>query len=83
MNIDLGENVSIKIKFGAEEILLREPTVKDIEASQGKLSSGKLEDVVEFLETLGMPKEKSYALGINQMKKLMEGLTGVLSGEKK
>ncbi len=85
MEIDLGNEIIIKVKMGAEVYELREPTVSDIEkmamVEEGdvKASNRALQD---FIIGLGMPEQVVESLGFMRMKKLAEGLTSSFSEKK-
>lgn len=79
MLIDLGDEVEIKVKVGSQEYKLREPTQADIEILQGE---DKNNAFYEFVEKLGLPTDVSRSLGLMRLKKLADGLTGILEEKK-
>lgn len=82
MEIDLGKEIVIKVKMGAEVYELREPTLDDIERMTAvdkddvKASNKALQ---EFIIGLGMPEDVVKSLGFMRMTKLAKGLTSSFS----
>lgn len=67
------ERTELRIKLYGEEINLRFPTVKETK----KFSSGKgdeLDRIIEFLECLGLEKEKSGSMELPHLQKIVEAL---------
>lgn len=82
MEIDLGNEIVIKVKMGKKTYELREPTLNDIE----KMSDVDKEDVKasnkalqDFIISLGMPEDVVESLGFMRMQKLAQGLTSSFS----
>ena len=80
MLIDLGEEPKITVKVGAQSYELREPKLDDIKALK---DAGDSEDsFLDFVINLGLPEDIAKNLGVFRLKKLSDGLTGVLSEKK-
>lgn len=78
--IDLGEDIQVKVKWKCKEYSLREPTVDECEAL--KSTDEQKIDVVKFLANLGMPADVTKSMGISKATKLVEGLMDLI-GKKK
>lgn len=77
MEIDLGDEIKIKVKYATKEYSLREPTVSEVQ----KLSESdkkSFDAVTEFLEVLGLPRDIISGMGVSKASKLVDGLTDML-----
>lgn len=77
--IDLGEEVKIKVKIGSESYVLREPTQEDIELLSNEDNN---QAFFDFIVKLGLPKHVTESLGVIRLKKLADSLTEELSAKK-
>ena len=86
MEIDLGTEVSIKVKVNGDEYMLREPNFDDLDkmnkTMEGLDDNHKHRGFEELVIDLGMPKDVVKTLGVIRIKKLSEGLLGALSEKK-
>lgn len=85
MEIDLGQEIVIKVKLGDKCYELREPTVADIESLQHKTSEDETSaarSLQDFVVALGMPREVVESLGFLKLQKLSDGLTNTFSEKK-
>ncbi len=78
--IDLGDEIQIKVKFKGKEYTLREPTVGECENLK-ETESASL-DVPGFLSTLGMPAEIVKGMGLSKARALVEGLMDLVTKKK-
>lgn len=77
--IDLGEEVKIKVKIGAESYILREPTQDDLEILNNQDNNKAFFD---FIINLGLPRNVTEGLGVIRLKRLADKLTEELSAKK-
>lgn len=86
MDINLGDEYSIKVIVNKKEYMLKDPTFEDLEWLQ-KRESELPEDkrhmaLVEFITRLGMPEDVSKSLGVLKIKTFTDKLLGALSAKK-
>ena len=81
MDLDLGEKAVCNVKVGGKEYKMSAPTVKQSEVYQAKLSKkkdGEMSAFIDLLEDLGLPRNISENLDVVQVRKLSEGLLGLV-----
>lgn len=78
--IDLGEEITFKVKYKGVEYSLVEPTVAQIE----KLRKSEDRDgfLVDFLNELGLPKDVVSGMGMSKATTLLESITNLVSKKK-
>lgn len=83
MDLDLGSKVTCNVKVDGAEYKISAPTVLQTEKYQKELN--KVENdgqsvgaFIDFLEQLGMPRNVSQNLDVVQLRKLSEGLLGLV-----
>jgi hypothetical protein len=81
--IDLGDEIKLKVKYAGQEFQLREPTVGELDA----FKSENLEDsgatfIADFLAKLGMPKDIVLNMGMSKARQLVDGLMDMLTKKK-
>ena len=82
MDLDLNKTV-INVKLDGQEYKIGAPTVRQSEKYQAKIDSkaakGKeLDAFIDLLGELGLPRDVSENLDVVQIKKLSEGLLGLV-----
>lgn len=83
--LDLGAKTVYEIKYDGKTYQLKEPTARDINNYQkaSKENEGKeLENLLNFLNDLGLPKEIGEELGLSKIEKLSKYLIGEFSEKK-
>jgi hypothetical protein len=78
--LDLGDDVQLKVKFKGKEYILREPSVDEVEFLRGV--EGDKMDVPAFLARLGMPLDVVKGMGLSKAKALVEGLLDLVTKKK-
>ena len=80
MQIDLGQKPKADVKVGASVYQMDVPSVRQSQAFKDKMEAGEkgkeFDIFVEFIETLGMPRQVVEELSIEQVTRLTEGLMG-------
>jgi len=79
--IDLGSEKLYEVKFNNKMYSLREPTVKDASEFQKNQKDSKGDEIgvfINFISTLGMPKEVAENLGLSKIKTLTDAIMGDL-----
>lgn len=82
MEIDLGEDVVFKVKLSGKIYELREPTVKDVKVLQTAGEGDSDEAILDFIISLGMPKDVANNLGLMKLQKLSKGLVSTFDEKK-
>lgn len=81
--IDLGSEIQINVKYGGKEYSMREPTVAEIEKFRTKEEEKAGADaLLDFLDTLGMPKDVVSQMGMSKAKKLVDDLMDLVTKKK-
>jgi len=81
MDLDLGSKAICNVKVGGSEYKMSAPTVKQSETYQkslGKKQGSEMGAFIDLLAELGLPKEVSEDLDVIQIRKLSEGLLGLV-----
>lgn len=81
MDLDLGSKAVCNVKVGGKEYKMSAPTVKQSENYQKSLSKskgGEMNAFIDLLDELGLPREVSENLDVVQVRKLSEGLLGLV-----
>ena len=81
MDLDLGEKAICNVKVGGKEYKMSAPTVRQSEIYQktlAKKSGSEMSAFISLLEELGLPKQISENLDLVQVRKLSEGLLGLV-----
>lgn len=85
MVLDLGSKTVYEVKYEGRVFSLREPTAKDIndyqKAGEGEAGQS-VENLLDFLNSLGLPKEVGEELGMSKLQMLTEHLTKEFSEKK-
>lgn len=78
--IDLGDEVKVKVKFKGKEFELREPTVEEVE----KIAADGVEKMsaADFLTKLGLPSDVAKGLGISKARAIIDGITDLVTKKK-
>ena len=85
MQIDLGPKTVYKVTMGENSYSLREPTGHDVKAFEKSLKDKKVSELdafESFIVGLGMREDVAQNLGVTQLKKLSDGLTGGFAEKK-
>lgn len=82
--IDLGAKTEFEVKWSGQVYKLREPTAREMADYQKKSKADTAQDhsldlLVDFVGTLGMPKDVSEQLPMSRLNALVEGLVGAIS----
>jgi len=81
MDLDLGEKAVCNVKVGGKEYKMNAPTVKQSESYQknmAKKKDGEMTAFIDLLDELGLPREVSENLDVVQVRRLSEGLLGLV-----
>jgi hypothetical protein len=82
MDLDLGSKAVMNVKVNGEEYPIEAPTVSQTEkyqkAIKKKGDSDQMEAFSIFMVDLGMPEEVMKKLDVVQVRKLSEGLIGLV-----
>jgi hypothetical protein len=79
MDIDLGDEVKVKVKWKGRDYELREPTVAEVE----KIGEGAAQmSVIDFLTKLGLPGDVAGAMGVSKARALIDGITDLVTKKK-
>ena len=77
--IDLGDEVKIKVKVGSESYILRAPMQKEVQALGVDENE---ENFSKFLISIGMPEHVLENLDVVRLKKLANGLAEYFTEKK-
>lgn len=80
--IDLGDDVVFKVKYGGKEYELREPTVSEVSKFKEMGEAEGKDFVLNMLEKLGMPREVAQDMPMSKLKKLVDGIVNGLTEKK-
>ncbi len=78
--IDLGDEIQIKVTYKGKAYTLREPTVGEVEFLKDNEAAGL--DVPIFLSKLGMPADVVKNMGMSKAKAVVEGLMDLVTKKK-
>ena len=81
MDLDLGQKAVCNVKVGGKEYKMTAPTVKQTEEYQlglKKSKGGEMSAFIDFLDTLGLPRAVAENLDHVQVRKLSDGLLGLV-----
>ncbi len=82
--IDLGSKTEFEVKWAGQTYALREPTAREMADYQKKMKldttqDHSLDNLVEFVGLLGMPKDVSESLPMSKLNALVDGLVAGIS----
>lgn len=81
-DLDLGDDLTFKIKSSGKEYTLREPSVAEIDSFRGNAEADGAKVLVRLLTTLGMPEDVVLNMGMSKAKRLVDWMLEELTKKK-
>ncbi len=83
--IDLGQANEMEVKWAGVVYKLREPSAKEMNAYQKQIKADEensLDLLIQFVSSLGLPKEIAETLSAAKLNQLVEGLVEEMAKKK-